>query len=231
MHAVLVGALQGEGLMPKEARKGPSYFYVTWLTRLLTGEKSCHFEAWTKGHFKINEKARKFDNAEWVIEHTKMVNDEAARLFADGWQVSVENQNKFSIVGRRSGAMVGGKPDIVARRMHEIRVLDAKSGRPKDADVAQVACYIVFLPLVWEMSDVRIDGTVFYKDGTRTEVSYESALGWRAKIFEKLQQIAQKDAPRALPSDGDCHFCDLTKDDCEVRHGEGPAIPFETSEF
>ena len=51
------------------------YLYVTWISRYLTGDKSCFWACWFKGNFQGYEKMPSdFDSARWNMEHTDLLN-------------------------------------------------------------------------------------------------------------------------------------------------------------
>ena len=96
-------------------REGGPYIWPTWLSKLLSGENSCHFAAW----FKAQHDSRSWekmpssgDMAQWQLNHTEMLNSIADQYRQEGWDVTVEGQNSFSLQGR--AATVGGKPDVIA---------------------------------------------------------------------------------------------------------------------
>jgi hypothetical protein len=94
-------------------RSGP-YIWVTWLSKLLVGELSCEWMAWFKAHHKQFAKMpNTFDLVGWQMNHTELLGRVWEDLDDQGFVVTTENQNSFHIRGS-SGAMLGGKPDLVA---------------------------------------------------------------------------------------------------------------------
>lgn len=217
--------------MATTKRVGKPYFYVTWLSGLLVGESSCRFASWIRGHYSVEKRASDFNFAAWKVEHTALLDKTVAGLKAEGWTVSLENQNKFTLAG--NSAIVGGKPDIVARKGSVVRVLDAKTGSESDKNGAQVAIYMILLPMVLPHlygGDVKMEGAVVYKT-TAMPVPLASVLPMRHKLFTLIRELSETASPDPVPSESECRFCDVTAVDCPKRFGEGKAVSVETSEF
>ena len=87
--------------MPTE-RSSP-YIWVTWLSKLLSGEASCEWASWFKAHYErgsYSQMPSTFDQAVWHVNHTRLVNRVLDRFEGEGRSVSVEAQNQFTLVGR-----------------------------------------------------------------------------------------------------------------------------------
>lgn len=215
--------------MATTKRPGLPYFYVTWLSGLLAGENSCRFKPWLKSHFKIDEIPSSFDFAKWSVEHTALLNQRVQALKAEGWTVKLEAQNKFTLQGNT--ATIGGKCDIVARRGERILVSDAKSGAVRNSNAAQVAIYMLVLPLVWGQPDLQLEGEVVYKTAI-IPVPWADVVPMRDRLFTLIRELAVNAPPaEAVPSQQECGFCDVSKVDCPQRFGEGAAVDVMTSEF
>ena len=122
------------------------YIWPTWLTKILAGEQSCEWATWFKAHFQGYEKApRDGDLTAWTARHTELLQKRAAELRKNGYEVLVEDQNKFTLKGK--SCTIGGKPDIVAIKDDDYLVVDAKGGKARDSDHFQVLIYMMILPL------------------------------------------------------------------------------------
>ena len=84
----------------------------------------------------------------WLLNHTALLNEQRQRWERQGYTVLTEGQNSYNL--RRSSAVLTGKPDLVARRLDQITVIDAKTGRPSPAHTAQVLIYMYTLPRALE---------------------------------------------------------------------------------
>lgn len=205
--------------------------WVTWLTPILAGQSQCLFQPWFKAHFRYEKAPSTFDLAAWSADHTAMVNARATELRAQGWTVTVENQNSFRVKGK--AGVVSGKMDLVAMRGTEVWIEDAKTGQQTHKDWWQVLLYLMLFPLAFpnRASGKTLSGAVLYKKGVVVPVTIEELTpGRRKDIVDLIQQIGGA-KPEATPSEADCRFCDITTADCPVRFGEGKAVPILTSEF
>lgn len=217
--------------MATTKRSGKPYFYVTWLSGLLVGNNSCRFAAWIRGHYAIDKRPSDFNFAAWKIDHTALIQKTLAELRADGWSTTVEDQNSFKLSG--NAAIIGGKPDIVARKGKRVRVVDAKTGHEDDKNSAQVAIYMILLPMVYpdRFDFEQMEGAVVYKGASAVSVPLESVRPMRERLFQMIRELADEAKPEAVPSEKECRFCDVTATDCPVRFGEGAAVAVGTSEF
>ena len=208
--------------MAKERRE--PYLWPTWITKILAGEQSCEWAAWFKAHFQDYQKApRDGDLVGWTARHTELLQKRAAELRKDGYEVFVEDQNKFTLKGK--SCTIGGKPDIVAikdeidangRVVEDIVVVDAKGGKARDSDHFQVLIYMMILPL----THPRCLGKA-----VRGEIQYMSERididtlpnRQREMIIATIERIASSTPAVLAPSFRECRFCDLTKADCKRR--------------
>lgn len=127
-------------------RRRTPYVWASWITKLLTGENQCSWVAWFRAHYRYNKLPRDADLAAWTVEHGEMVSECCLSLTAKGYKAFREVQNSFNLVGR-SGAVLSGKPDLVAVQSSEVCVIDCKTGTPRHSDQLQVMLYLYTLPL------------------------------------------------------------------------------------
>lgn len=73
-----------------------------------------------------------------------MVHDVAAELRGKGYRVYVEGQNTLRVRGK-GGAVLGGKPDLVAIKGDTAKIIECKTGRPRTSDSLQVRPYMYLL--------------------------------------------------------------------------------------
>jgi CRISPR/Cas system-associated exonuclease Cas4 (RecB family) len=199
------------------ARRSP-YAWVTWLTPILAGDAQCWFAPWFKSHFQFEKLERGgVDLATWKVEHAAMVEARAARFRADGWTVYVEDQNKFTLRG--TAVTLGGKPDLVAVRGLEARVVDCKGGKRRDSDLQQVLIYLFALPRYHAALTPAhvLTGEVEYRDGSLTIPPESFTPALRERIVETIRRMGADEPPRRVPSARECAFCDIGPTDCPVR--------------
>src|SRR4051794_32131041 len=124
------------------------YLWVTWISGLLSGDKSCEWAAWFKAHNISSSYAKQpsdFDTAAWKINHTALLAPVRDEFRADGYEVTVEDQNSFQLDGK--AGTLAGKPDIVAMKGNAAVIVDTKTGQPRASDIAQVMVYMWALRL------------------------------------------------------------------------------------
>lgn len=201
--------------MATTARPEP-YIWVTWLTGLLAGEKQCLFAPWVKAHFRIEKLERGFDLEAWKIEHTDMLRRRARELEAEGYVVSLEDQNAFKLRGQ--AGTLAGKIDLIAVRGDDVRIVDCKSGEARSADVQQVLSYLFALPLVRpSVRGKRLVGELQYKT-RRVEIQPEEFTpALRQRIVDTIKQTCDRARPSATPSAAECRWCDVGPHDCPDR--------------
>ena len=89
-----------------------TYIWATWLPRLLTGENSCEWAVWFKAHYQDwTRTPSEFNHAEWMLNHTALLNKRKANWMHGGFDVNIEGQNSFALRGR--SATLAGKPDLI----------------------------------------------------------------------------------------------------------------------
>ena len=199
--------------MAKE-RQGP-YIWPTWISKIIAGEQSCEWATWFKAHFQDYAKApRDGDLAGWVARHTELLQKRAAELRKEGYEVFVEDQNKFTLKGE--SCTIGGKPDIVAIQDDDYLVVDAKGGKARDSDHFQVLIYMMILPLTHPRCRGKaIRGEIQYP-GERINIDVIPNRQ-REMILSTIERIASPTPAVLAPSFRECRFCDLTKADCKSR--------------
>ena len=216
-----------------ELRRNGPYIWVTWLSKLLTGEQSCEWAAWFKAHYE-NRSWEKvpipFDQTGWLLEHSARVVDVRGQWEADGYRVFTEGQNAFALRGQT--ATLGGKPDLIAARDGGGTIIDIKTGQPSPAHNVQVMLYMYAVPkALTEYRATAFNGVVAYP-GHSVEIPATAVDGRFVEHMGRLVRRLAADSPaRKVPSMGECRFCNVTAVDCRERmDGEGPGEG-ETADF
>ena len=195
-------------------RQSP-YLWPTWLTKILAGERSCEWEAWFKAHYEGYAKAPQHgDLAAWKVRHTEMVRKRAEELRAEGYEVFIEDQNKFTLRGH--SATLQGKPDIVGVKDDDFLVVDCKGGKKLDSDQMQVLIYMMVLPLTHAAClGKAVRGELEYQDD---RILIDTLPGKvRDLIAATIVRVSGAEPLPKVPSYSECRFCDLTKADCKER--------------
>ena len=198
------------------------YMYVTWIPRYLTGDKSCLFAAWFKAnHQGYAKMPSDFDAARWNMEHTDLMNELVEELEERGCEIFIEHQNSFRVESARSGAVTGGKPDMIAVYPEGRKVIyDAKTGQESASHIVQVQLYMYLLPRsqIKRWRDKKFEGAVVYADGSERRISADSVDdAFVSRVAEFMRKMTSDMPPRRVPSFSECAFCELTKADCSDR--------------
>lgn len=209
------------------------YIWVTWLTKLLSGESQCEWSSWFRAHHKDYDRVPSdFNLATWTVEHNELVRERRETLLDEGYQVYVEDENAFKRTGQ-TGIVVSGKPDILAIRDGKGILEDCKTGRPRTSDQLQVLVYMLLLPIGNpRCSDIDLSGRVVYRTGSVDIPATELNEGFRSRFVELVRRVGgEKPLPKA-PSWSECRYCDIGSNDCLYRVQEPPeSIEAETDLF
>ena len=198
-------------------RREHPYIWTTWLPRLLTGENSCEWAAWFKAHHQEwDQVPSDFDQTQWLIDHTALLNEQKSEWAERGNEMSVENQNSFRLRGE--AAILAGKPDLIVKTGEDALIIDVKTGREQTSHRVQVMIYQFALPRAFpQYEGARIAGRVVYP--TRTVRVPMSAL--RGQFIDQLgsliRRIASETPAQRVPSRQECRFCDISAADCPER--------------
>lgn len=213
--------------MPRP-RNGP-FVRVSWISGLLSGEKSCEWAAWFRAHNFYTKRPDDFDSAGWRIKHTSLLVTVRDQFRTDGYTVTVEDQNDFKVSG--AVGVLAEKPDLIAVKGDHVVVIDAKTGTPRASDTAQVMTYMRALPFARprQFKGLKIDGMVVYQTRQAKILADDVDDAFRARIRSLMQRICGTAAPFTSPSVGDCRYCDISQEDCSDRAGGGIEEEIETT--
>lgn len=208
-------------------RRRSPYTWVTHITGLLSGDDSCRWAAWAKTQFTYEKRpdANAENLATWKAEHADLVAKRAAELRAEGWTVTLEDQNEITLQGRAT--TLAGKPDIVAVQGLDVLTVDGKTGQRKGKDIWQVRIYQMALPLTGRFPEgSRFIGEVLYKDGSQPLGPLTADD--RARILALIAEVGASFVPEKVPSARECRFCNIAA--CTDRVVDA-AAPVSTGAF
>ena len=211
-----------------DARRGPAYIWVTWLSKILAGDNSCEWAVWFRARHEPGSWRRGSNGASatWHLRHTALLTQTVSRWRGMADHLLVEDQNYFQLQGR--AAVLAGKPDLVAVNGTTGTVVDVKTGRPSPSHEVQVQLYMYALKTLYPGR--VFDGMVVYPD-REIEVPADAVdqefVETMALTIARLTGWPQ---PRRMPSVAECRFCDVTLEDCPDRIDEA-ATAAETDEF
>ena len=206
------------------------YIWATWLARLLAGEAHCHWAGWFRAHYQDWARPPSdFDNAQWMLDHTALLNRERERLEELGHTVYVENQNSFRLRGRQ--ATLAGKTDLIAVKNADAVIIDAKTGRPSPQHAIQVMIYQYAVPLALaQYQGIEFSGQVAYPDSNLSIPASTTDSEFARNLGALIRKLANDDPPRRVPSFAECRFCDITSADCPERVAEQPQAELATTD-
>jgi hypothetical protein len=199
------------------AERSNPFIWVSWLSKLMAGEKQCEWASWFRSHYVWEKVPSGLDLAKWTADHAQLLRARKAELEAEGFTVYAEDQNSFTLLGE-TGIEVSGKPDLVAIRGQEAYVEDCKTGMPRHSDHFQVLVYMLALPHVegpWKGR--KLDGRIIY-GGTVVDVPGSKIDADLRELFRKtVLTIGGPEPARKAPSWGECRYCDISSNDCPER--------------
>ena len=201
-------------------RREHPYIWATWLPRLLTGENSCEWSIWFKAHYADwTRQPSGFDQAQWLLEHTALLNERRANWEVGSFDVDVEAQNRFELRGKT--ATLAGRPDIIAHREDEAVVVDAKTGHDSPSHAVQVMIYLYAVPKALERyRNAKLRGQVTYRDHTVRIPADAVDEAFVQNLGALICRISGDEPARRVPSRQECRFYDISAADCPQRTDE-----------
>jgi CRISPR/Cas system-associated exonuclease Cas4 (RecB family) len=201
-----------------KSRKGKPYIFVTWLAKLLPEGRHCVWAAWFKAHYQyVKYEEQAADLTKWNADHTRLMERRQRQLEADGWTVTVENQNEFKLEG--ATAIVAGKMDLVAVKGDRVLVVDGKTGRERESDIWQVLIYLYALPKSRKDLPANLEGEVHYRGGDVNLTPAELTPERLQQIVDLIKAISGDTPPPKHPARDECRFCNIGFGDCPERIG------------
>jgi len=195
---------------PDNKRRSP-YVWTTWIVGLLAGTDKCEWKAWYKSNFRYAQ-IPPHDQAsldQWNKHHDAMSAEIVERLKSEGWDVSVEEANQFTLKGKT--ATLSGKPDIFALNKDNTlaKVIDAKTGTVKAKDEWQVLVYIFAYLIKWRNKGrgTELSGEVEYRSGSMPVRPMMPAV--ERAILNVMAMVGSKTEPPRVPSHNECRFCNI----------------------
>jgi len=202
-----------------EKRDKP-YIYVTWLSKLISGESQCEYVSWFKAHFKSEKSSSaNFDLVKWTINHNQLLHKRRGELEQQGYIVQIEDQNSFKLDVPGTDIAVSGKADIIALgNSGRYYIEDCKTGRCKNSDQVQIMLYMIFLPMAIEKyREMVFDGLVVYKNSMVPVNWTDVDDDLKEVVWDLVKRVGGDKPCRKVPSYNECRWCDVSKEDCLKR--------------
>ena len=201
-------------------RREHPYIWATWLPRLLTGENSCEWAVWFKAHYQDwTRTPSEFNQAEWMLNHTALLNKRKANWKHGGFDVNIEGQNSFQLQGR--SATLAGQPDLITQRDGQAVIVDVKTGLDSASHVVQVMIHLYAIPRALERyRTLKLRGQVTYGDHTIRIPAEAVDDQFILNLGALIRRLAADKPPTRVPSAQECRFCDISALDCPERVDE-----------
>ena len=209
---------------PTNLERSNPFLWVTWLSKLMAGERQCQWASWFRSHYEWAKVPSGCDLARWTADHAELLRTRRAILEAEGFTVYAEDQNSFTLTGK-TGIEVSGKPDIVAIKGPDAYVEDCKTGTPRHSDHLQVLVYMLSLPHVeGHCKGRRLEGHIVYKNMVVDVPSSRIDDNLKELFRKTVLTIGGPEPAKKVPSWGECRYCDISKGDCPERIDVRPGM-------
>ena len=197
-------------------RREHPYICATWLT----GENSCEWAVWFKAHYQDWAKVPSdFNQAEWMLNHTALLNKRKANWKHGGFDVNIEGQNSFELHGR--SATLAGQPDLITQRDGQAVIVDVKTGQDSASHVVQVMIYLYAIPRALEQyRNLELRGQATYLDHTVRIPAEAVDDQFIQNLGTLIRRLSADKPPARVPSRPECRFCDISALDCPERMDE-----------
>ena len=190
-------------------RREHPYIWATWLPRLLTGENSCEWAIWFKAHHQNWIKVPSdFNQAEWMLTHTALLNKRKANWKHGGFDVDIEGQNSFQLRGRL--ATLAGQPDLITQRDGQAVIVDVKTEQESASHVVQVMIYLYAIPRALERyRTLKLRGQATYLDHTVRIPAEAVDDQFIQNLGALIRRLAAERPAKRVTNAQECRFCDV----------------------
>ena len=180
----------------------------------MTGENSCEWAIWFKAHHQNWAKVHSdFNQAEWMLNHTSLLNEKESQWEARRQKVYVEGQNSFRLRGQ--SATLAGRHDLIVVRSNDALIIDIKAGREQPAHVVQIMIYMYALPRALpQYQHAKLAGEIVYPTRTARVPMGSLHTQFKTDLGSLIRRIAADKPAARVPSEHECRFCDMTAEDC-----------------
>ena len=205
-------------------RRNFPYVWVTWVSKLMSGEDFCEWAHWFKSNHEGNSYDKvpsDFNTARWQLVHTELVNKTRHEYESIGYKVSVQHQNLLKLKG--NSALLSGIPDLLAVKDTDVVVMDVKTGQPSPTHAIQVMTYMyaVSKSNVVPITPV-VSGKLVYQDHVVDIPALAVDEEFISRLAKVILGLSKVDPPIKTPSIRECGFCNITSSDCSAMIENDP---------
>ena len=200
-------------------RRNFPYVWVTWVSKLMSGEDFCEWAHWFKANHEGNSYDKvpsDFNTARWQLVHTELVNKTRHEYESIGYKVSVQHQNLLKLKG--NSALLSGIPDLLAVKDTDVVVMDVKTGQPSPTHAIQVMTYMYAVSKSNVVSITpEVSGKLVYQDHVVDIPALAVDEEFISRLAKVILDLCKVDPPIKTPSVRECGFCNITSNDCSAR--------------
>ena len=184
---------------------------------------------WFKAHYRDWSKPPSdFDQTEWLMRHTALLNEQKALWAGGNRRVYVEGQNAFRLRGK--AATLAGRPDLVVLDDRDATIIDVKTGREQVWHRVQVMIYQYAVPLPYRSTGTSGSAARSCTPPTRFGFPRERCQGqFVDDLGALIRRLASDTPPGQVPSSSECRFCDISALDCPERMDDNGSSPEGTT--
>ncbi len=207
-----------------DLRDGLPYTWVTWLAKILAGDSSCEWAAWFRARHDPNswQRVSKPSLDAWHIRHAALLSQIQDEWRQRKFSLWLEGQNYFKLRG--SCEVLAGKPDMIAVRDRIGVVVDAKTGRPSPAHIAQVMLYMYAVPRALPLHrDITFDGLIVYEDHEVYIPAVDVDDAFIDRAVSLIRRLSADEPPSKAPSASECRSATSPRPDCPERVSQAPS--------
>ena len=211
-----------------DLRDGLPYTWVTWLAKILAGDSSCEWAAWFRARHDPNswQRVSKPSLDAWHIRHAALLSQIQDEWRQRKFSLLLEGQNYFKL--RASCAVLAGKPDMIAVRDRIGVVVDAKTGRPSPAHIAQVMLYMYAVPRALPLHrDITFDGLIVYEDHEVYIPAVDVDDAFIDHAVSLIRRLSADEPPSKAPSASECRATSPPRPDLPRAGVSGPVRGYD----
>ena len=192
-----------------------------WLAGLLSGEAQCHWASWFRTHHEDwhTVETPRLTRIDWQVQYTRQLNGCIRRYEEQGYTVSNGAPNDYTL--SLGGAVLSGRPDVIAVKGDDCGVIDFPKGEANRSHAFRVMTHMYALPRALErLRGMSPKGELIY---WREQVEIPAGSLDREfveSLHRQAELLASRESLARVPSLDECWSCDIGAADCAERMEE-----------